>query len=167
VLWTLLGPGLLILSGALTVIIKIPYLSCVAFGGAIFGLLSMFVWLGILRDILQAWRAARRMSRSLRNGAEDLAWVYALMARKGRAIEKYTFEYRFTDKRGGRLSGSPQLIQELLHFFWENYPQVSIGYIPDLETRFRKSPQSLKTLPAHHQDAKIVDAPINNVDIFP
>jgi uncharacterized membrane protein len=113
------------------------------------GLAYLGLWFWFRWDIANDRACARMMLEALADGRKQLAWVYREneLTPKG-DYQAIRFRFRFTNKRHGTLAGTERTVSDLLAYFTLNFSQMSSGYSPELEQRFRRSPQDLKTNPA-------------------
>jgi hypothetical protein len=112
------------------------------------GLAYLGLWFWFRRDIANDRVCARMMLEALKDGGKQLAWVYREneLTLQG-SCQAIRFHFLFTNKRHGTLAAKEKLVAELLDYFALNFPQVSNGYKPELEKRFRRSPEDLKINP--------------------
>jgi hypothetical protein len=110
------------------------------------------LWFWFRRDIANDRVCARMMLEAFEDGGKQLAWVYREneLTLQG-SCQAIRFHFLFTNNRHGTLAGKEKLIAELLDYFALNFPQVSNGYTPELEKRFKRSPEDLKINPVRSQ----------------
>jgi hypothetical protein len=116
-------------------------------GCAYLGLWFWFRW-----DIANDRVCAQMMLDALQDGGNHLAWVYREneLTLNG-SCQAIRFHFLFTNRRHGTLGGKEKIIAELLDYFALNFPQVSNGYTPEQEERFKRSPEDLKINPVRNQ----------------
>ena len=115
--------------------------------------------LGILftADLRNERACARRMLSALDHHGGDLAWVY-IESITGQ-YEATLLHYHFTDRRHGSLPVRPTDGEALLSYFQTACPQVTTGFTPESEKRWRRDPRSFQSAPLKESGVKhtIVD----------
>lgn len=96
-------------------------------------------------DLRNERACARRMLSALDHNGGDLAWVY-LESISGQYIATL-LHYHFTDRRHGSLPVRPNDGDALLSYFQTACPQVTTGYTPEIEKRWRRDPRSFQSTP--------------------
>lgn len=118
--------------------------------------LGLGVW--TILDERNSQICARLMLDALDNDGADLAWVYRVyQVLPNGGYQAVQFAFWFTNRRHDSISLDENEVEEMLNFFKNLSPSISMGYSKELHKRYRQSPGGLKTQPQRVHSALVIE----------
>ena len=117
--------------------------------------LNLYLGIMYLLDLNATRYAPGRLARMIREGKNDIAWLYIETITTYHKPDPWPFMYfHFTNRASGRVNAPLDTVTLLMNYFDTHYPDISLGYDGKLARRYFFRPGSLKTRPVRHRMAK-------------
>jgi len=121
----------------------------------LFCAMNLYLMMWFALDLYATRYAAGRMARMLRDGKDDLAWLYIETITSYHLPEpEPVLHFHFTNRQAGRVTASLESVTRLMNYFDARFPDISLGYEPKLAWRFFWRPGSLKAKVVRHRMAR-------------
>lgn len=122
---------------------------------ALFCALNLYLMLMFALDLYATRFAAGHMARMLRDGRNDIAWLYIeTIASYYLPEPEPVLHFHFTDRRVGRVTAPLETVTRLMNYFDARFPDICLGYERKLAWRYFWQPGSLKTNVVRHRMAR-------------
>lgn len=123
--------------------------------GVLFCLLTLYWGIMYLLDLNATRYAPGRLARMIREGKNDIAWLYIETITTYHRPDPLPYLYfHFTNRTTCRVNAPLETVTLLMNYFDARYPDISLGYDGKLARRYFFRPKLLKTLPVRHRMTK-------------
>ena len=127
--------------------------------------LNLYLGAMYLLNLYATRYAPGRMARELRDGKNNVAWLYIETITTYHQPDPWpNLYFHFSNRASGHINAPPETVTRVMDYFDACYPDISLGYDGKLARRYFFRPKSLKTNPVRHRMAKKTVHSIVSVD---